>query len=557
MKVIPALDYLGTTPSLYINGQKSYKTTLGGTISILFTICVIIGASYFIKLLFSLETFTVETSEEFYTNSYADWSDRELSITLLDKSGLPYPDSDRLFGVTSLWWKFEEFTKPDNTLGIQMKMIPILLEKCNLTKHFSDPSLYYVFNNYLHSSYCVVPNQNLNLTRPYGYPNSASTWFWIHRCKNSTLKNDCYPPEKIEQDLMNANVALTFKNFYFNHKNTGKTGTPYIFSDAPIASSTNYRRIRYTLKDVEYETDNGLIFPDIRTDNYVTFHSLRESVDFRTDPFIPGSLVGISFDMHILKQKIKKSYYKFQNMLADLGGLYKAILTIITFFNSYFSDRFYFNEIIDRNLGSMNEKNNKINNLTPIPKTQIGISYSNMGNLGQSQNNLLNLNLNKQTMCRRFNTIRQLDSTPEKKINSFCILKIQDSKFTTPVKEDIKCIINYTKLKSREIVTPAWCCSEKKTSGRNLRIHQNFIKFIKKQLDISFLFEKLNNFDKISLILTGPENKELLDNCINLNFYGNNRNSQVIPLNEFDEVKNRVLTNIGNFILNYFEVENK
>ena len=98
---------------------------------------------------------------------------------------------------------------------------------------------------------------------------------------------------------------------------------------------------------------------------------------------------------------------------------------------------------------------------------------------------------------------------------------------------------------------------KKKTSGRNLRIHQNFIKFIKKQLDISFLFEKLNNFDKISLILTGPENKELLDTCINLNFYGNNRNSQVIPLNEFDEVKNRVLTNIGNFILNYFEVENK
>ena len=49
---------------------------------------------------------------------------------------------------------------------------------------------------------------------------------------------------------------------------------------------------------------------------------------------------------------------------------------------------------------------------------------------------------------------------------------------------------------------------------------------------------------KISLILTGPENKELLDNCINLNFYGNNTNSQVIPLNEFDEVKNRVLKKV-------------
>jgi hypothetical protein len=558
MKVFPALDYLGTKPSLFINGQISYRTTLGGIISIILSLCLIIGTSYFVRLLFSRETFTVETSEEYYTDSYADWSDRQLTITLLDKLGAPFPDSSRLFGVTSLWWKFVEYTKPDNTLGIEMQMVPVNLEKCNLTKHFSDPSLYSYYVNFLSTSYCVAPNQNLNLTKPYGFPNSASMWFWIHRCKNSTIKKDCYPPEKIEQDLMNANVALTFKNFYFDHKKKENTGTPYIFSDAPIASSTNYRRIRYTLNEVEYKIDDGLIFPNTEQYNYVTFNNLRESIDFRTDPVVPGSLVGISFDMHVLKQKIKKNYYKFQNMLADLGGLYKALLTIITFFNGYFSDRFYFNEIIEKNLGSMSEKNYTSNTVTPMPKIELGNSNTNIINLGQSQNNLLNLNINKTIMGNKFNTIRQLDNTPEKKKkNSFSIIKMQESKFTTPSKDDKKTTINLIKLKSREIVTPVWCCSAKKTSGKNLRMHQKFKNFVKKQLDISCIFEKLNNFDKISLILTGSENKQLLESCVNPNFYLDSNDSKVIPMFEFEEVKYRVLTGLSNFTLNYFGAENK
>jgi hypothetical protein len=74
-------------------------------------------------------------------------------------------------------------------------------------------------------------------------------------------------------------VALTFKNFYFNHKNTGKTGTPYIFSDAPIASSTNYRRIRYTLKDVEYVV--GYKKPD-----YLYCHLTTVGQNFNFDKFL-------------------------------------------------------------------------------------------------------------------------------------------------------------------------------------------------------------------------------------------------------------------------------
>jgi hypothetical protein len=551
MKVIMGLDYLGTKPSLYINGERSYKTTLGGTISFMITLCIISGVCYFLNLLLSKATFTVETSEEYYPDSFADWSNIDLTMLVVDKAGMPYPEQDRLFSVTSMWWKYLEYTKPDKTLGMDLQMMPVKMEKCNLT-HYSDPTLW-IGRKTINISYCVAPQQKLNISKIYGAINSTTMLFWVHRCKNTTTKNDCFPPEKIEQDLMNASLGLRFRNYYFDHKKTENIGTPYLFIDAPIASSTNYRRIRYTLQEVEYSVDNGLIFPNHEQHNYVTFNSFRESIDFRTDPVVPGALIGISFDMHILKQKVKKNYYKFQNMLADLGGLYKAILTIVTFFNGYFSDRFYYNEIIEKNLNSMSEKNLSSNLGASVPKLnfELGFSNSNVLNLGQSQSNLLNLNVNRTIRANKNFSTRQADfTTPVKNKNNMGTLKIQESNNTTPEKDNKITSESHKKLKCHQIIFPIWCFNSRSNSGQNLRMHRKFKNFIINQLDIVSFLEKMNNFDKISLILTGGENKQLLHKCINPNYYEEN---QMPPMSEFNEVKNKIITDMSNVILNSFQ----
>jgi hypothetical protein len=551
MKVIMGLDYLGTKPSLYINGESLYKTTLGGMISFMFTLCIISGVCYFLNLLLSKATFTVETSEEYYPDSFANWSNIDLTILVLDKTGIPYPEQDRLFSVSSMWWKFQEYTKPDKTLGMDLQMMPVKMKKCNLTD-FSDPSLY-VARKGISISYCVAPEQKLNISKIYGTGNSTLMWFWVHRCKNTTTKNDCFPPEKIEQDLMNASAGVRFKNYYFDHKKTENIGTQYLFIDAPIASSTNYRRIRYTLQEVEYSVDNGLIFPNHEQHNYVTFNSLRESIDFRTDPVVPGALIGISFDMHVLKQKIKKNYYKFQNMLADLGGLYKAILTIVTFFNGYFSDRFYFNEIIEKNFNSMSEKNLSSNLGASVPKLnfELGLSNSNVLNLGQSQSNLLNLNVNRTIRANKNFSTRQADfTTPIKNKINMGTLKNQESSNTTPEKDNKITSESHKKLKYHQIIFPNWCFNSKSNSGQNLSMHRKFKNFVINQLDIVSYLEKMNNFDKISLILTSGENKQLLHKCINPNFYEEN---QMPPMSEFNEVKNKIITDMSNVILNSFQ----
>jgi hypothetical protein len=543
MKVI-----MGLKPSFYINGERSYKTTLGGTISFMLTLCIIAGFCYFLNLLLSKDSFTVETSENYYPDSFADWSKIDLTIFLVDKLGMPYPEQDRLFGVTSMLWKYEQNITDAKNLGRGLKMIPVKTEICNLT-NFWDPTLW-VNSKTLNISYCVAPDQKLNITKTSGVPNSSVMLFWVHRCKNTTTKSNCFPPEKIEQDLMNANAVIQFRNYYFDHKKTENIGMQYVFTDTPIISSTNYKRIKYSLREVDYTVDNGLILPNLDEFKYVTFSSFRESIDFRTDPIVPGALIGISFDMFVLKQKIKKNYYKFQNMLADLGGLYKAILTIVTFFNGYFSDRFYFNEIIEKNIDSMSQKNSSSILEASVPKLNFEQKYSNMINLEQSQNNLLNLNVNKTVVAnKKFSTAQVEFITPEKTKNTLSIIKIQESINNTPVKDNKIISENYNKLKCHEIILPIWCFNSKSNSGQNLKMLRKFKNFVINQLDIVKFFEKINNFDKICLMLTGSENKQLLDKCINPNFYEENQP----PMSEFNQVKNKILTDMSNIILNSFQ----
>lgn len=550
MKIITGFDYIGTKPSFYINGETSYKTTLGGLLSLMFTISILTGFCYFFNLLISKETFTVETSEEYYPDSFADWSKVDLSIFLLDKFGMPFRNQDRLYDVSSMWWKYEvDISTKNQNLGRGLKILPVKMETCNLT-NFSVPSLR-KNSITLNISKCVAPDQKLNITKSSGVPNSSIILFWVSRCVNSTTKKNCYPPEKIEQDLMNANAVIQFNDYFYDHKRTENIGLPYLYTDTPIVSSTNYRRVKYTMRETEYSEDNGLILPNVETTNYVTFSSLRETVDFRTDQLVPGAVLGISFDMNVLKQKVKKNYYKFQNMLADIGGLYKAMLTLITFFNGYFSDRYYLNEIIEKNIDSMSKK--KCTSLiAPITILNNDPKFSNskMLNLEQSQNNLMYLQKNKAYFNNKRYSSRQIEFfTPEKNRNTLNIISNIESNNTTPVKNNDVSTESYSKKNCPQIICPNWCFNSNSTSGKKLAMTGRFKKFMTDQLDIVKFFHNMNNFDKICIMLTGKENMKILDKCINPNIC----EEDIDAISEFRNVKTKIISNLSNIIMNFNE----
>jgi hypothetical protein len=136
MKIFTCLDFLGTKPSLLINNQNSCKSNLGGVLSICVSVCLFIGALYFLNILFFRLNYVISQSEEYFPNSHADWDNLETSIILLDKLGLEFEDQDRIYGVTAMLYKYVPVFNKDNSTSMEFKFKQVALEKCQKEKSF-------------------------------------------------------------------------------------------------------------------------------------------------------------------------------------------------------------------------------------------------------------------------------------------------------------------------------------------------------------------------------------------------------------------------------------
>jgi hypothetical protein len=546
MKIFKCLDFLGTKPSLLINNHRSCKSNLGGILSICVSMCLLIGVIYFLNILFFRLNYVVSQSEDYFPESNANWDKLEASIILLDKLGLDFEDQDRIYGVTAMLYKYVPIINPDNTTTMEFKFKQVALEKCQVEKIFLEDTELWKREKYIEKSWCTVPGQNLNISKPYGHENYSTMMFWVHRCINTTKKNDCLPSDVIDKKLMNTNVAIRFKNFYFDHKRFDNIGIPYVMGDVPVASSTVYKRVRYTIKQVEYEIDDGLFFFTSKIQNYFIFDGLRETVDFRNDPIIPGSMITISFDMHILKQNIKKSYYKCQNMLADLGGLFKAVIALTTFLNSYFCNKIYYNKLIEENIESLLEPQQ--NNLSKAKnlKSNLDPEQHGISNFVNSQQ-MINFNISKSNIIifkNKEETIKnKIISTPNN------LSKIRENKSMMYEK-------GCYKLNFFQMILPIIFFANSSRNKKFLKMHFRLRSYIDRQLDVINLFKKLNCVDKISLMLTGQENREVINSCINPFFFdGSGTNNKLSYVNnnsnnKFLEVRNLIFDRITNYVMN-------
>jgi hypothetical protein len=231
----------------------------------------------------------------------------------------------------------------------------IELDKCNVSTNFKSNSNLWENEKFINDTICMKPNQDFNSSGLFGDNGYTGLVFWIHRCQNTTLKANCLPSEEIDRILVNVFFYVRFTDYYFNHKLIGDTGVPYIFADTVQASSTAYKRVWYNFQNTEYISDYGYIFTDNFINNYTTYGSKDSSVDLRLqeDTTIPGSFAVISLNMHPMKKVYQRKYYKAQNMIADLGGLFKGILLLAAIINYYFSERLYFHELIEYNSNSV------------------------------------------------------------------------------------------------------------------------------------------------------------------------------------------------------------
>jgi hypothetical protein len=493
-----------------------------------------------------------------------DFSNFEITMAVSDGDGLPIEKEDRTYGVAAFWLSYIPYVDP-KTGGIKMNLLSkqIMMERCQLNRHFPNSTKLWAEEQSMDISYCVAPHQQLNISFPTGNPFFSQISFYMHKCFNNTLlgKTDCLPTYEIEKRLSNNYLALRFKDYYMNHSNFEQPGTEYINIQAMSVTHNVFKQLQLVMRNVEYITDEAYFDTSAVTKNYDSLMTLFERADFRTEDRYPGAFAACTFNMGYFKQTIKRRYYKFQNMLADLGGLLRGIITIALYINLFLSEKIFYNRIINANIHSFggdvknsqikteNEKKLEMTKRTTNHKSSLSeIKQIRKKSSGHRQgeeshsNKILNKNGNNavdsgtlheapaQNMRSGEGRTNRSDSKGKLGISEKLNTKILNSKKIS-VNNVTPCRPENTNRREVEMsclayIFPNFCFSKNSKHGKQLELHLKFKKAIDSQMDVITLLGKLHLVDKLNFVISGDRNKDLLTYANNPYLFNGEENTK-------------------------------
>lgn len=374
MKALEFLDFLGKKPTLLIDKQNSHKSLLGGILSLLTIMGILAGIGYFASILFSRETFNLVGNQQLNLTQSMLLSDFPIAVNLADQFGVNFAEAERIFEVSILWYSFKPYKNPlTNQTNLAPIIVQLPVETCT-PKNNNHPKFKDLYAKELDSrGFCIGKTaQNISLTSPLGYATTSSLTFFFYKCQNNTSigKTNCLPPEVIQSKLSHIYLATTFVDYYFDHSNILEPAQPYFRKEAISTGSSPYifRELTLSMKNVDYFSDLNYLVTNPEKMEFNVLDLVKDTTSMIRDNVIPGSFTSLSISMSSLKQIYNRKYYKLQNMLADLGGLVKALIMILLNLNLYFSNQTFFNKVIDANVNSLYIRNIRKALLLDVPQ---------------------------------------------------------------------------------------------------------------------------------------------------------------------------------------------
>jgi hypothetical protein len=359
MKIIESIDFLGKKPTLLIDKKESHKSFLGGILSLVSIVAVLAGTGYFLSILFARQTFTLVQSEKLDLVQTMSISDFPIGVSISDSLARELPDADRIFEVFPILVAQSSYF--DTTLNKTLPFANTTLlkfEKCNFKQNkFVKYKKLLEDADTGRSGYCLPPGIEVNLTSPSGYPTTSLLTIGFARCMNITQigKTNCYPSDVIEEKLKDVFIGILFVDNYFDHNNLTNPAQAYVRNEVlqAGASSVIFRQLYIEMKNVDYFSDVNYLVTNPEKVEYSIVGKTSERTTTVRQSVVPGAFSLITIEFGSIKEIYERKYYKLQNMLADLGGLVNALITILLNFNLYFSNKTFFNKIIDFNSYSL------------------------------------------------------------------------------------------------------------------------------------------------------------------------------------------------------------
>ena len=345
-KYFKLCDLVGRAPPLLINNKKTLKTTIGAIFTLMIIITTIVTTCFFGQELFVRKNPSVNFSTaEIQHPPFLPYDEENFEIAF----GLEDSDSN-LFIDETVYYPIATMRKNILVNGemeyeyTNIKLIPCT--KKNFNKEIEE--LFSPFKSGVIEAYCFDNNQtNLNekigLNDYWGNDGFKMIQIKIYPCNKATMQ--------CNEDLMEKYLSTTYFSYYtIDHKVQTQNYT-YPFSHSlknyfwKVSKNSKISITQYLRWLNVFDNDN-LIFKNKKEKNSFEIES-NTAMTAAAVPEPTKNFISLTLQLNNDMVEYYRSYYKFQDLASQSGGIYSSIYLATTILLYFYNSNVYYQYLIN------------------------------------------------------------------------------------------------------------------------------------------------------------------------------------------------------------------
>jgi hypothetical protein len=322
---VTSIDYFGQKVELAFNKERYFKSVIGGTFSIImYCCCISFIISIGLQLVLKLNPSTVVSTQKERTAPLKDLNEEDMLFAFYILTADFEPLND-LSVAEITGYQFVVNRTETNVLDDK---VPIELTNCsNYRSYFNDRgfSNEYIKNG-INDGLCFKFSKNETIIGGnFVLDYFSNLLISVKRCDNKVSKVACRSKEEIDAKLKGSYFELYYLDWNVDPNNYDSPFSRYFAVYYTILDSISLRFIDLFFKESLITSNTGFLFDNFENKTKVVFDRVREQIDpSNTSPEILQLYLNISDN----KTTHTRIYMKFQDFLANIGGLIQACIVL-------------------------------------------------------------------------------------------------------------------------------------------------------------------------------------------------------------------------------------
>jgi hypothetical protein len=438
IKIISSFDTYGTLFNFTINRELKFKTLTGGIITVLtflfiFYTCYLFGQDFFFRR-------NPKTSMEEiipFENGRIKISNKNLTIAWRIEDAYRRPikiSQDLLFPVIT-YVSYSDFGRNIVQNPIK-KNIPI--KKCNEVKNINEYDFMIedgVSLNSLKTNDWNCIDFDFDIFHLGGKTKTSAHEFFelsLNTCEINNNQKICVDINQLEKFLDHKYISILYPKSHISFTDTEEPFKVFYYNHVTHLNLNFVKKDSLVLNEEIFSDDKSWIFDSVMNYTGLSFKYLKNMYYFRdksyytnsTDDVYDENKIFYSFSFYLDKNHFKyfRSFMKFQDLLAIVGGFVKIVQLIISHiynkYNKFSRDKFLINFLFENGNKNVNLFNNNKSLYFVYSSGTNQNDCNSPVNKSITKSNLNNTKNNKTRKSINPNLVRIFDNFPKKNSNS-------------------------------------------------------------------------------------------------------------------------------------------